>query len=242
MHIYETQSWWGTDVAYNWAEDENQIAFQALLLQYKDKIIVEVTGHDHLADVRAASGDCMNKVIFPGLTSNTYQQPGYGTFIYDDSTQKATDLKMTFVDLNASASLPEDATMDQFTWFDLDFKESFGLEDLSAEEINDLATRLWNEPETRRKYEFNRMGVELSNTELLEQGFDAYQNKYQSICSTSTVDTAFDSVSDFVIPYCVMTASENSASLLACNKLYQTQNPCPSSAAEDTEEVLFLSQ
>ena len=112
--------------------------------------------------------------------------------------------------------------MDQFSWFDLDFKESFGVEDLSAEEINDFAARLWNEPETRRKYEFNRMGVELSNTELLEQGFDAYQNQYKSICSTSTIDTAFDSVSDFVIPYCVMTASENSATLLACNKLYQT--------------------
>ena len=66
----------------NWKEDDNQTAFFALMLAHKDKIILEVTGHDHLADLRAAKTDSLsqlaevsylNKVIFPGMTSNTYQ-------------------------------------------------------------------------------------------------------------------------------------------------------------------------
>lgn len=44
--------------------------------EHSDKIIFEVTGHDHLSDLRTAydedsSSYYMNKVVFPGLTSNT---------------------------------------------------------------------------------------------------------------------------------------------------------------------------
>ena len=47
------------------------------MLSNKDKIILEVTGHDHLAGLRSApipgaTGEYyLNKIVFPGLTSNT---------------------------------------------------------------------------------------------------------------------------------------------------------------------------
>lgn len=50
-HIYETsQAGWA-----NWTEDTNQRDFYELMLQYRDQIIFEITGHDHLADLRAHS-------------------------------------------------------------------------------------------------------------------------------------------------------------------------------------------
>jgi len=48
------------------------------LEQYRDKIVFEVTGHDHLSGLRTATVDgttdeyYLNKVVFPGLTSATF--------------------------------------------------------------------------------------------------------------------------------------------------------------------------
>ena len=117
MHIFETADWWD-EVYPNWAEDSNQSIFFDIILSNKDKIILEVTGHDHLAGLRSApipgaTGEYyLNKIVFPGLTSNTSQQPGFGTFIYDTDTTTASQLKMTFVDLNDSYDKPESTSYD----------------------------------------------------------------------------------------------------------------------------------
>ena len=74
MHIYETAAWWGMQY-HNWVENSNQAEYLQILSDHRDKIVFEVTGHDHLADLRTASvpssqGEFyLNKVIFPGLTS-----------------------------------------------------------------------------------------------------------------------------------------------------------------------------
>ena len=186
MHIFETADWWD-EVYPNWAEDSNQSIFFDIILSNKDKIIFEVTGHNHLAGLRASaptpdssssSEYYLNKVIFPGLTAVTSQQPGFGTFIYDTDTTKASQLKMTFVDLNASYDKPESTTYDELTWLDVDFETQFGLEDVSAASIADLATRLQDDPNLAREYEFNRMGVPLTVTDdiLLNQGWNAYKS------------------------------------------------------------------
>ena len=69
----------------NWTENNMQAAFLSLMEIHRDKIILEVTGHDHLAGLRAAKVPerkmmqrifrenseqeyYLNKVIFPGMT------------------------------------------------------------------------------------------------------------------------------------------------------------------------------
>ena len=57
MHIYETAGWWPDDDkqtfgANNWFEDEFQNRFVKILENHADKILLEVTGHDHLSDLR----------------------------------------------------------------------------------------------------------------------------------------------------------------------------------------------
>lgn len=117
MHIYETTGWW-KEAIFNWEENSFQDSFFDIMLSNKDKIILEVTGHDHLAGLRSApipgaTGEYyLNKIVFPGLTSNTSQQPGFGTFIYDTDTTTASQLKMTFVDLNDSYDKPESTSYD----------------------------------------------------------------------------------------------------------------------------------
>lgn len=73
--------------------------------QHRDKIIFEVAGHDHLADLRTHSADqifdkesqCMvnilnqsdyflTKLVSPSITPTRGSQPGYSTLIYDEET------------------------------------------------------------------------------------------------------------------------------------------------------------
>jgi len=108
-----------------------------LLEDYRDKIIFEVAGHDHLADVRTVKVDnsddyYLNKVIFPGWTSATSNQPGFATFWYDTETSKATDLKLTFANLQDTIGKPETMPYTDLKWLNVDFDSQFGLKDFSG--------------------------------------------------------------------------------------------------------------
>ena len=126
MHIYETAGWW-SGAFENWKEDSYQKSFFDIMLKYREKIIFQVTGHDHLSDLRTAKVDgsedeyYMNKVVFPGLTSTSLQQPGYASFMYDTDTAKATNLMMSFVSIDKTIGMPENTTYDKLPWFDVDF-------------------------------------------------------------------------------------------------------------------------
>ena len=176
MHIYETAGWW-LKAFPNWNEDYLQKAFMDIMEIHRDKIIMEVTGHDHLAGMRVAqvkpentvnnqdeqSPFYLNKVLFPGLTGASNTQPGFATFIYDTETEKAEQLKFTYVDVNGTIGLPQDTQFNDLPWFHVDFESKFGLEDLSGESINDFTLRLKDDLALAREYEFNRMGVDTDN-------------------------------------------------------------------------------
>ena len=92
QHIYETAAWWSSGAFKEWKEDDYQARFFQLMEDYRDKILLEVTGHDHLTDIRAHSLPdneneyYLNKVLFPGITASSLTNPGYGTFVYDTET------------------------------------------------------------------------------------------------------------------------------------------------------------
>lgn len=136
MHIFETAGWWGKTGASNWKEDNYQKRFYAIREQYRHLILLEVSGHDHLANLgfHAApeGGFMLEKVLFPGLTASSNTQPGFGTFIYDEERQTLGSLKFTYLDVDATFDLPLTTTIDQLPWFVVDFAEDFGLEDLSG--------------------------------------------------------------------------------------------------------------
>jgi len=110
FHIYDTSAigW------KNWNEDSYQTTWYDLMLKYKDQIIFQITGHDHLADFRThsaselfdKSGNCMNtnsdeegyflgKLVSPSITPGNNSQPGFTTFSL--SNEKLVDVEMTFL-------------------------------------------------------------------------------------------------------------------------------------------------
>lgn len=111
-HIYETsQDGWNY-----WSENTNQLKYFQLLQQFKNQIVVQITGHDHQADFRTHSaslvwdkdksclqqtgeqGWFLGKMISPAITPGSNTQPGYTTIDYTDGL--LTNVQMTFLQLD----------------------------------------------------------------------------------------------------------------------------------------------
>lgn len=76
-----------------------------LLLKYADRIVIEVSSHDHFADVRyhsdSSSGSDKsffhNTLISPGISPVKKQNPGYAVFNIDSSSMIPENLKLVFL-------------------------------------------------------------------------------------------------------------------------------------------------
>lgn len=221
MHIYETAGWWDTAFA-QWKENDYQQRYFKLMEEHRDKIVFEVAGHDHLSDFRTNKIEgttdqyYLNKVIFPGFTSATFQMPGYATFWYDTDTGKATEVKMTFVNLQDSYGKPESTEYTDLKWLEVDYNDKFGLEDLSGEQMQKLADMLLNDQSKARKFALNKMGVDPNDTVQMADAIDAFKSQWDSICQSSTVDDVFNSQADFVIQYCYMTETKQAKEFQDC--------------------------
>lgn len=150
MHIYETADWWNGKGFSNWFENNYQETYFSIMKKYKDKISLEVTGHNHLAGMRIQSlGDSddsdeyyLSKVIFPGLTAASATQPGFASFVYDTDSATIEELEFTYVDVNGSIGKPEDTPFDELTWLKVDFTEKFDLPIIDGDSIADFIDRL----------------------------------------------------------------------------------------------------
>jgi hypothetical protein len=54
-HIYETADYWQFHSSPHWNENKRLENFYKIMWFYKDQILIEMAGHDHLADLRAHS-------------------------------------------------------------------------------------------------------------------------------------------------------------------------------------------
>ena len=82
--------------------------------------------------------------------------------------------------------------------------------------MQQLADRLLNDASKARKFEFNKMGVDLNDSVQMEDGLEAFKTLWQLLCDSSTVENAFDSQADFVISYCYMTENRLKSELSEC--------------------------
>lgn len=114
---------------------KNNTAIIQLIQKYHNSVLLEISGHDHIADLRynlggftprvhtsenhklmaSPSGDQFmfhNILIAPGATSASFQNPGYTTFTIDDSSLvQVKDLKMVFLSLSQTygwKTIPDD--------------------------------------------------------------------------------------------------------------------------------------
>ena len=148
-HIYETASYW-FGAWDNWKEDKDWNEYVDILQTYRDKVVFEATGHDHLMSIRysrvaesdSSSPTALNKVLFPAVSSTSRTNPGFSTFIYDTESGQAENLKSTFIQLSKTYGLPETTQNSELPFFEVDFSAKYGLANLSGDAIEALVESL----------------------------------------------------------------------------------------------------
>lgn len=118
-----------------------------ILLKYHSKVIIELAGHDHYADLRYHSSQGMpsdlsiedasskfnfhNLLVAPGITPNKAQQPGFAVFEINSGVPE--NLQMTFLDITkfigTVSSVP---SYKELKWLHTDFSSTYGLKQLDA--------------------------------------------------------------------------------------------------------------
>ena len=145
--------------------------FASILERFPQKIIIEISGHEHLCDVRYHNGSLFfpqspllknlprneqlqylnftgpkryhNMLISPGVTSFDGQNPGYTVMQLNLTSQIAYDLKMTFlpIDKTYNWTMPFPDVM-TWPWNVLNFTEYIGINEITPYSIEQLALRL----------------------------------------------------------------------------------------------------
>ena len=165
---------------------------------YKDKIIFEATGHDHLMAIRYSkvnpednsSANYLNKILFPSVTPGSYTNPAFSTFQYDTGTKEASSLKSTFLKVTETFNIDDTTAYSDLPYFEVDFQDKFSLSSFSADSMADLATRLANDLPLAREFIFNEMGIDTTDENQVEAGLYAY--KYSKLIGASrTANNAF---------------------------------------------------
>ena len=138
---------------------------------YKDKIVFEATGHEHLMSLRYSKVDeqnpnsqnFLNKVIFPAVTATSRTNPGYSTFLYNTVTGQAENLKSSYLQVSKTYDLPESTLFTELPFFEVDFAEKYGLKNLSGDSMEDLVKSLKADKTKAKEYYFNSIGVDIED-------------------------------------------------------------------------------
>ena len=153
----------------------NEDYFQ-ILKEHKDRIVIELAGHDHFASLRAhteENGDGFHNIfVAPSITPWYSNNPGVTSFeiVGEDSTPK--NLRSTFLNLEPTIGKDSYTPQDELEFRELDFEAHFGVKDLSADSILDLARRLSEDEDFHLDYLVRKLGYYPSIPDEVQKSID----------------------------------------------------------------------
>ena len=113
--------------------------------EHRDRVVLELAGHDHFASLRSHTDSegpsYHNLFVAPSISPWYYNNPGVTSFeISDDLVPQK--LRSTFLNLATTIGQDKPLPLDQLEFRELDFAAQYGVEDMTAESILELAERL----------------------------------------------------------------------------------------------------
>jgi len=106
---------------------------------YKDKIILEVGGHDHMEDLRIfnsnSKGPYRNLFIGCAVSPDHEQMPGFNTFAIEGDEMVPRDLRLTTIDLEATYGKNPAPPLSEVPVRHLQFTD-YGIDSLTAEALS----------------------------------------------------------------------------------------------------------
>ena len=143
-----------------WNSYPNRVYFE-LLEKHKNKIIMEVGGHDHftsmryhteknIMDVDQSTSDTSlfhNILINPSVTPWYKHNPGISAIDINDETLIPFNYTASYLNLDATIGQTQRTPYSQLQWRDVDYNQLYGLDELTPQGIHKLRIRLQNNRE-----------------------------------------------------------------------------------------------
>ena len=130
-------------------QDEPNLEYFRILDEYKDRILLELAGHDHFASLRAHMNDewevYHNLFVAPSITPWYKNNPGVTSFEITDDTLIPQKLRTTFLNLRKTLGKETVTPFEELEFRELDYEASFGIKDMTAASIWNLAMRMSND-------------------------------------------------------------------------------------------------
>jgi len=169
-HVYAGSRYKGEQM---WYENFNREYFR-VLRKYHESVIIEVVGHDHLADLRYHSSDNVvdlkdtdhkydfhNLLVAPGITSWEGTNPGMVKFeITEDLVP--TSLEMEFLDLNPTYG-KDFVEYDDLTWWHVDFASMWNVTDIDPTSLASFRKRLEADDDLTLNYLIAKLGFDFND-------------------------------------------------------------------------------
>ena len=141
--------------------DHPRYYYFKILEEFKDRIIIELAGHDHLESLRTHKIDndnyFHNLLVAPSITPWYNNNPGVSSLTIDGDLV-ARNLKSTYLNLAPTIGPISATPFDELEFRELDFAKQFGIKDLSAESIYKFALRLAGDEKLHKEYLIRKMG------------------------------------------------------------------------------------
>jgi len=121
-----------------WDTNWNKKYFD-LLKDNKDRLVIELAGHDHWEDLRMyldKDGNAYrNMFVATGVGMDHNQLPGFNTMKIDGKTSVPKDLKEYILDITPTFGMDSLPKLDELNVRTVDFAKDFGIEDLTPQSI-----------------------------------------------------------------------------------------------------------
>ena len=137
-----------------------------MLDEYKDRIVIELAGHDHFASLRTHKSTVNpdekyhNLFVAPSITPWYSNNPGVTSFENDDFVPKK--LRTTFMNLNQTIGQHEVLPKEDIEFRELVWEDQYGIDELTPDQIWRLAEKLANDADLQEDYLIRKMGLDPS--------------------------------------------------------------------------------
>ena len=171
-----------------WNDYANQIYFE-LLRSHRDKIIIELAGHDHFTSMRYHTGsqvfdlpdperdyDFHNLLIAPSFTPWYKNNPAVSVFEIDDGLTPI-NLKSTYFNLKPTIGKADRTPYDQLEFRDIDYTQDYKIRELTPSAIDAFRMRLEDSNALQKDYKIRKVGLDPNIPEEVDQAYEIFLEK-----------------------------------------------------------------
>ena len=140
QHIYPGAWFYSKDEVVHtentWMPTYNQ-RYVDMIYENRDRIIIEVAGHDHVEDIRYSrrqdGKSARSLLISNAVTLNNHDLPGFTTFKVENFVP--TDLMQYSLDITPSFGMSHIPSFESLSYNVVNYKKDYGLKDLRPKTI-----------------------------------------------------------------------------------------------------------